>query len=268
MNFKPLIKKIANRAIDSHKYDFGKILLVGGNLTMPGAIILSALGALRSGAGVIHVATRKGHLPLLLANDPSFIIHEIETEEDLDDLYKKESFDAIGIGPGLGRDKWASLLYQKTISARVPLVIDADALFFMDQKIQSCVITPHWGEACRLTKVEKEAETTREEMVELLHHFSDVVLLKGHQTIISEKEKMQYVNQTGCSVLSCAGSGDVLTGVITSFLGQGLSLFEASSLASYLHGLAGDEIKSRDGVVGTSSKDIAFEIRRLINNIR
>ena len=79
---------------------------------------------------------------------------------------------------------------------------------------------------------------------------------------------MQYVNQTGCSVLSCAGSGDVLTGVITSFLGQGLSLFEASSLASYLHGLAGDEIKSRDGVVGTSSKDIALEIRHLINNIR
>ena len=149
---------------------------------------------------------------------------------------------------------------------KIKKVVDADALYFLDQKYDETIITPHWAEACQMTSTDKDSTISRQEMCLKLDSFSDFMVLKGPQSIVRGPQSEEYVNQTGNPVLACAGSGDVLTGVITSFLGQGLDIFQAASLAVYLHGKAADRINDKFGSVGATSLEITDEIRDLINS--
>ena len=238
------------RKADSHKGDYGKVLIIAGKKGMAGAACLCAKAALRAGSGLVQVAVTGDILDIVQIQVPE------ATCVDRENL--SLDYDAIAFGPGLG-------LGEKELLIRIlgeytgNLVIDADGLntiaeYGLYQEVKNSratvVITPHMGEARRLA-----AEGTREEMaLALREKLGAIVVLKGYETIVLDDE--MYVNHTGNPGMATAGSGDVLTGIITSFLGQGLSVKEAV----YIHGKAGDIMAKDIGEYGLISSDICMGV--------
>ena len=161
-----------------------------------------------------------------------------------------DQFEAIAIGPGIGRDLAAGqLARQVIIHCPKPLVIDADALFALARSTDilrkakaARILTPHWGEMSRLTNLpSKEIEGNRLKIArDFAKTYNCVLLLKGHRTIVASAQGKTYINHTGNVGMATAGSGDVLTGMITAFLGQGMGPFDAAKYGAYYHGKAGD----------------------------
>ncbi|MCQ2550819.1 MAG: NAD(P)H-hydrate dehydratase [Clostridia bacterium] len=238
------------RKLDSHKGDYGKVLIVAGQKGMAGAACLCAKTALRAGSGLVQVAVN---------DDILQIVQEVVPEATCVD--RKDislDYDAIAFGPGLGTDE-KDLLVRILDEYEGYLVIDADGLntiakFDLYSKVKNSkakvVITPHMGEAKRLVE-----EGPREEMAYALREkLGAVVVLKGHETIVLDDQL--WINDTGNPGMATAGSGDVLTGVITSFLGQGLTVREAV----HIHGKAGDMMAEVIGEYGLISSDICMAV--------
>jgi NAD(P)H-hydrate epimerase len=226
---------------------------------MLGAAALSSLAAMRSGAGLVTAAVPR-NLNLTLQKKISNIVMTMPLAQSRTgsfslkayDQIKKiwDRFDAIAIGPGLGRELSVQRLAREIIiHCPKPLVIDADALFALAGHVQilfkakaARVLTPHSGEMSRLVdRSVKAIETNRSKTSrDFAHRYNCVLLLKGHQTVVASPEGKTYVNRTGNAGMATAGSGDVLTGMIAAFLGQGLSPFDAAKYGAYYHGRAGD----------------------------
>jgi NAD(P)H-hydrate epimerase len=238
---KLIYKKIPKRENHSHKYDYGHILVVGGNEGMAGAARLCAEACLRSGAGLVSVATKDTNSEVILAGRYELMVHGVRKEQQLQELIDR--CNVIIIGPGLGRDDWAKTMLSTVLSSELPKVVDADALSLLREighKCKNSIITPHSGEAARLLQTESQkVEAHRVNAITSLRQISDVIVLKGSQTLISDDKEI-YVNKTGNPALATAGTGDVLAGVIGALLGQKLSLIEAARLGVWLHGLAAD----------------------------
>ena len=243
------------REPDSHKGTYGRILLVAGSPGMPGAAVLAARAALRSGSGLVTVAFAESLAPSFTAAlpeamqlplpEPGSPNHDEEVAERLgDDLAGR--FDAIGAGPGLGASA-ASRRVLEYVLARYsgPQVLDADALNLIADGLQlgDCeqrIWTPHPGEFERLTGSLPSGDQERLEATgRFVAERGGTVLLKGNRTVVHDGDRF-YVNLSGNPGMATAGSGDVLTGVITSLLGQGVGRFEAAQLGAWLHGFAGD----------------------------
>lgn len=251
------LPSIPPRDADAHKGTFGKVVLVGGSVGMSGAVCLSALAALRSGSGLVTAAVPRSIQALVAGYEPS--IMTIGLSDDMDSGLVRQSpeavlsvctgRDAIGLGPGLGRSAAASQLVRDLWdSTPCPLVIDADGLnaaaelkLFASRRDEPCIITPHPGEFSRLTgQPVNEIESHREEMArQFAEKCNVIVVLKGPGTIVTDGQRV-FRNTTGNSGMATAGSGDVLTGIVTSLVGQRFPLFEAAVLAVHAHGLAGD----------------------------
>lgn len=251
------------RPADGHKGTFGRVLLIGGSTGMSGAICLSGKAALRSGSGLVSVAVPCSIQSIVAGYEPSYMT--IGLSEDsvgqlllpTSDLLQRKlaGMDAVGIGPGLGQSQGACDLVRWIMQmVECPLVIDADALnvaaherLFSSGRpmsegiISRRVITPHPGEFSRLTglSVEEILGNRERVAVEFAQEYGLVVVLKGPQTIVTDGQLL-YRNQTGNSGMATGGTGDVLTGILTSLLGQRMAPFEAASLAVCVHGLAGD----------------------------
>ena len=243
------------REPDSHKGTYGRILLVAGSPGMPGAAVLAARAALRSGSGLVTVAFAESLAPSFTAAlpeamqlplpEPGSPNHDEEVAERFgDDLAGR--FDAIGAGPGLGASA-ASRRVLECVLARYsgPQVLDADALNLIADGLQlgDCeqrIWTPHPGEFERLTGSLPSGDQERLEATgRFVAERGGTVLLKGNRTVVHDGDRF-YVNLSGNPGMATAGSGDVLTGVITSLLGQGVGRFEAAQLGARLHGFAGD----------------------------
>ncbi|CAN5389256.1 NAD(P)H-hydrate dehydratase [soil metagenome] len=265
------------RAAESHKGDFGRVLIVAGSLGKTGAAYLAATGAQRSGAGLVTIATPRSCLPILAAMAPEYMTEPLdETASGTVDYAALERVlemkaDVIAVGPGLGQDPSTAAFVQGLVErAGVPLVLDADALnAFVEEPDRlmgrdgvDMIITPHPGEMARL------ANTTIEEVQQArLQHASDFaaahrvhVVLKGHRTIVAGPDNRTFINLTGNAGMATGGTGDLLTGMIAAWLAQLLDPEAACKLAVYLHGSAGDLAEADEGDASLIAGDIAGRI--------
>lgn len=258
---------LPKRLRSTHKGHYGHLLLIGGNLGFSGAIRLAAEAALRSGAGLVSVATRHEHAGLLNIGRPELMSHGIESPEQLQALLAKAN--ALVVGPGLGTDEWAQSLFELAMASDLPCVIDADALNLLANsptKHGNCLLTPHPGEAARLLDTSNQAICTDRYAAvrQLQQRFNAVSVLKGAGTLIADGETI-WVNTTGNPGMASGGMGDVLAGVCGALLAQGLPLGEAAKLAVHIHGKAADLAAAESGERGLLASDLFPFIRRLLN---
>ena len=234
---------IKPRQHNSHKGQYGHVLVVGGNHGMAGAVRLSAEAALRAGAGLVSVITRPQHITAILAGRPELMVHG--TDESIPH-YLLQQADVIIIGPGLGRDEWANRLLGQVLETVKPKVIDADALTLLAQveevKDHNWVLTPHPGEAARLlnevTDVIQKGRFTACEMIQ--QQYGGTVILKGSGSLVNSENTPVKVCAYGNPGMASAGMGDVLSGVTGALIAQGLDLPTAAELAVMVHARAGD----------------------------
>ncbi|MCP9768273.1 NAD(P)H-hydrate dehydratase [Lacihabitans sp. LS3-19] len=243
--------KPINREKNSHKGTFGHALLIAGSEGMMGAAVLSAKACLRSGVGKVTVHSPKPGLDILQISIPEAIVSLSQNENHFAKNWKKPflgTFDAIGIGPGIGTKNLEGFKNFLENIPQKPIVIDADAINMLGKNPdllklvpENSIFTPHPKEFRNLTgKVWRDdfekLEILREFAVK--NHF--IVCLKGHNTAIALPNGNIYFNTTGNTGMATAGSGDVLTGIILGFLAQGYSPKQAAIQGVFEHGLAGD----------------------------
>ena len=268
------IPRLKPRVVDAHKGDFGKVCIIAGSIGMSGAAALAGRSALRAGAGLVRVATPKSVLPIVATIEPSFTTIPLP-EDSLGRISAKAintileavgQNDAVAFGSGVGisgalRSVLDTLLEQEGLK----LVVDADGLNNLsgikdwpDKLKAKMILTPHPGEMKRLWSGLFRGtlpDQRQQQAVQLAQQTGTTVVLKGAGTVVIDDEKV-YINKTGNPGMATAGSGDVLTGVITALLGQGLSDFDAAVLGVYVHGLAGDIAAGKMGQVGMITTDI------------
>lgn len=261
---------LPRRSETADKRSAGAPLVVAGSHQFPGAAVLCARGAARSGAGYITVATTNDAADLLRAHlveqvvagfDESDVSGAIESLLDL-----TNHCGAVAIGPGLGlSDATGEIVRGFIEKLELPFVVDASGLFHLAKHLdilrgKPCVLTPHAGEFARLSG---EGTVQEGERVDRLRHFVErtgvTTLLKGRATLIDDGNTM-HVNPTGTSALATAGTGDVLTGMIATLLSQGLSPVDAARVAAYWHGLAAKFISA--GALGITAGDVIEALSR------
>ncbi len=260
------------RAPDSNKGDYGRALLIGGSQGMAGAVALAGMACLRSGAGLVTLATAAPAQATVASFEASAMT--LALPADAHGRITNNARDAIvsaangatvlAVGPGIGRSdeliELVSWLYQNISQ---PMVVDADALWALAQNAGALakppaqrVLTPHPGEFARLLGVEKIDAQKREPLARDFAQRTGVVLvLKGHRTVITDGTHV-YLNETGNAGMATGGTGDVLTGIITALLCQRLSTLDAARLGVYVHGLAGDLAAADLGQTAMISSDL------------
>jgi NAD(P)H-hydrate epimerase len=260
---------IPPRPREGHKGTFGRVLVVGGNDGMIGAPVLAGTAALRMGSGLVQIAVPRAILPYALSITPELIGVALGKAAGKDQLLDAaESADAVVIGPGLGQTPEALGRLTRLVRLAKPMVVDADGLNLLSQQKRwptffkaQAVLTPHPGEMTRLNKLLKRAKTPGDEAgridnaVAAAKSFGQVVVLKGDRTVVTDGKRV-YVNDTGDSSLSKAGSGDVLSGILGCLLGQKLDRFGAACIAVRLHGLAGEEAGKQVGMRSVLAREV------------
>lgn len=257
-----ILKLFGKRKPATHKGDYGRALIVGGSSGMTGAAVLTARGALRSGAGLTYLAVPKKLVNFVDSLTPEVITLPFEN-------IKKIKADSIAVGPGLGVTSLTRRLLSSLISRPTPLVIDADVLNVIAKDLgilkkarEKFIITPHPGEMSRLIK--KSIEYIQKNRIsvakEAARRFGCIVVLKGFKTVIAEPKGRTFVNPTGNPGMASGGVGDVLTGLIAGFIAQGLSNWDAALAGVYLHGLAGDLAAKEKGEYGMIASDLVEKI--------
>lgn len=250
----------------AHKGNFGHVLLIGGAPGYAGAIALATGAALRSGCGLVSVLTSSEVAPIVAGMVPEAMVHGVSNGEFMQKIASLPDFDAILAGPGLTTSYTTEKFISQLIAVEgVPLVLDADALNVfagngevLSKSKRPLVITPHPGEAARLlgcTIADIQSDRLRyvHELSELTH---SVTILKGAGTLIVDSNGEGSINLTGNPGMATGGSGDVLAGLLTGLVGQRINLFDASKLAVYLHGCAGDEAAWGSSQAGMKAGDI------------
>jgi ADP-dependent NAD(P)H-hydrate dehydratase len=261
------------REPDNHKGDFGRALLIGGSRGMSGAISLSGQATLRSGAGLVTLAVPDSVLNVVASIEPSYMTIALAEEEGQIARTATETITglaqnatAIALGPGIGRrPSLTDVVIDSYRRIDKPMVVDADALFALaEQKAALAspggprILTPHPGEFARLTGSMPEGAQRAPAAAELARRDTagrTVVVLKGHHTVVTDGARFS-INQTGNPGMATGGSGDVLTGIITALLCQGLAPYDAARLGVHVHGLAGDLAAEELGQVSMIASDL------------
>jgi NAD(P)H-hydrate epimerase len=273
------------RSRSAHKGDFGHLLLVAGGRGQAGAAILAARGALRSGIGLLTVASPAGIVPILQAAVPEAMCLPLPEGEDgrpslaaagtLREAFAGKS--ALAIGPGLGTGAGAAALVAEAHSFPRAMVVDADALNLLasgkggrwhrPRGAPLAVLTPHPGEAARLLGAGSSGSVQADRpaaALELARRWQTVAVLKGEGTLIATPDGALGWNPTGTPGLATGGSGDVLAGVTGAFLARGIEPFEAASAAAWLHGRAGEEETAVRGEEGLAAGDLPDRIAEIL----
>ncbi len=263
---------LPTRSSTAHKGHFGHVLVIGGNRGMGGAALLAAGAALRSGAGLVSLATHSDHVSAALTRHPDLMVTGFADPMMLPALCDGKS--VIVIGPGLGQDDWAQECLRHAVAARLPLVCDADALNVMAANKVTLpsdiplVVTPHPGEASRLAGVTTiEIESDRLRWAErLAERWAAVVVLKGAGTVVAPhvNDGSPFICAGGNPGMATGGMGDVLAGLIGALVAQGLSVTEASTLGVAVHARAGDLAWERYGI-GLTASDVADGLGGLLS---
>lgn len=275
MNHEAVMKLLPDRRKDAHKGDFGKILLLCGSRGYTGAAYLAAMGALRSGAGLVFLgvpesiyeieAVKLNEAIVFPLPDEGGKLSEAAIEEILERLPK---MDAVLIGPGLGQSDGVFQVVKTVLEkAECPVVLDADGINVMAAhkdilrgRTSPTILTPHAGEFARLGGGSGNRKAAAEEMA---LNLGCVVLLKGSGTVITDGWTT-YINPTGNPGMAVGGSGDVLSGIITALLGQKIKPLEAAACGAWLHGAAGDICAAEIGQYGMLPSDMVAVLPRLL----
>ncbi|MFA6350049.1 MAG: NAD(P)H-hydrate dehydratase [Candidatus Omnitrophota bacterium] len=278
--------RLLQRKVNSHKGDFGHVFIIAGSPSFSGAAILTAQAAMRSGSGLVTLGIPKGINSSLIKIKPIEAMTlpleqsrlgnlSLDSFKQINDFAK--NVDVIIVGPGLGKELTTQKLARKIIKTiRKPMVIDADGLNALvfglsvlrrtrDER-REMILTPHPAEMARLMgKSVKFVQNSRKEVAKkFAQDYNVTVVLKGHNTIVASGKGNIYINKTGNPGMATAGSGDVLSGIIASFMGQGLDAFSAAKYAVYIHGLAGDLAAKRKTQISMIASDIIDSIPEVV----
>lgn len=261
----------------SHKGIFGKALLVCGSEGMMGAAILSSKACLRSGVGLLTVKIPKSGNVIMQKSVPEAMTLPDNSEKYISEPIPTHEFTAIGVGPGLGTHEDTSITIESFLeNITIPIVMDADALNMMSNNIdwlsklpEHSILTPHVGEFRRLVGDWENDNDRLKKLIKLSTQYKVYTILKGAYSSIACPNGNVYFNSTGNSGMATAGSGDVLTGILTGLLAQGYSSEEVCILGTYLHGLAGDmamkEVGQTSLIAGDIIKNISSAFCKLQN---
>jgi len=259
---------LPRRARSSHKGDFGRVLIVGGGVGMPGAVRLAGEACMRVGAGLVTVAVAPQNVPAISAGRPELICLPLADAEALREPAEKA--DVIAIGPGLGRTPWARAALEVVLHSGKPLVVDADALNIIAESggpaREDWVLTPHPGEAGRLLGVDTgEIQHNRLAALErLVGRYRGTVVLKGAGTLVGAPGRTPALCERGNPGMATAGMGDVLTGTIAGVFAQCRDTWLAARVGVLVHAMAGDAA-ARTGERGLLAGDVARELRNCVN---
>ncbi|MDA9718444.1 NAD(P)H-hydrate dehydratase [Planctomycetaceae bacterium] len=284
------LPKLPVRVRESSKFDYGRVVLVAGSRGMAGAAALSSMAALRAGAGLVEAVVPESIQTTVAGFDPCVMTHALP--EDTAGRFSLSALsaiqarcqraDVVALGPGLGRsDDLVKIVHDLWQTLPMPVVFDADALWALSQDAEwreiqhlgARVLTPHAGELTRLLghipSRDKMQDRNKLEAaaIRLAEEAESVVVLKGPDSLITDGT-MSIHNETGNPGMATAGTGDVLTGVLAAMLAQQLSTFDATRLAVWIHGAAGDEAAVRKGESSLTSRDLLeclyIQIRRCV----
>jgi NAD(P)H-hydrate epimerase len=257
---------------------FGRVLIFGGSAQMIGAPVLAGTAALRMGSGLVQIAMPGSVLATAISAAPELIGLRVDQGGgELVDAAQKA--DVIVAGPGLGQSTAVAKNLDRLFRLDKYMVVDADALNYLASLKSwprtfkaNAVLTPHPGEMKRLAKLLKRDDVPTDEAgrirlaVAAARAFRQVMVLKGHRTVVTDGKRV-YVNKTGDSSLSKAGTGDVLSGMLASLLGQGMERFEAACAATFLHGRAGELAGKKLGRRSVLARDVIDAICASIESI-
>lgn len=277
-----LPKKIKRR-IDTHKGDYGHIFVLAGSVGLTGAAYLTSQAALVAGSGLVTLGLPRSLNPIMAKK-----LVEVMTKplpETRSQTLSKAAFshikkfieksDVVALGPGLSQNRETQFLIRKIVSStKSPMVIDADGLNALVGHLRrftrrTCVFTPHPGEMGRL--IGRQASYIQKNRKVVAKGFASkynvTLVLKGSRTIVADPEGNIYTNTTGNPGMASGGAGDVLTGIVASFLGQGLTGFEAARLAVYVHGLAGDLAAKEKGQLSLIATDLLKALPKVLKKL-
>lgn len=268
---------IPARAVDAHKGDFGRVVVVAGSMGKAGAAVLCAQGALRAGAGLVTVASPRSCQPTIAAHGVEYMTEGLDETPDGTVHFSATAAvlgidaDVIVAGPGLGRGEGVTTFIRELIDKYDgPLVLDADALnafadepsLLVGREGRDLIITPHPGEMARL--VGCTVEDLQADRIGIATDFAKrhrlYVVLKGYRTLVVTPDEKVFVNPTGCAGMATGGTGDVLAGMLAAWLGQLLDAEAACRLAVYLHGSAGELADADNGEVSMTATDLVDHI--------
>ena len=269
----PLLKR---RNKFDHKGTFGHGILFSGSFGKMGAAVLGSEAALRIGAGLITCHVPACGVSIVQSAFPEAMVEPDRNEKHLSEIGDTSTFSAVGIGPGIGTEPESQrALYKLLEVCKKPMVIDADALNILSLNKgwfslipESAILTPHPKEFERLAGKTDNSFHRLNRQIEFSKEHNCIVILKGANTSITTPEGNVYFNSTGNPGMATAGSGDVLTGIILSFLGQGYKPEDAAITGVYLHGLAGDIASEESCQESIIASDIIKSISKAFNKIR
>ncbi len=269
-------KLLPDRRPDSHKGDYGKLLLLCGSRGYTGAAALAAMGALRCGAGLVYLGVPESIYAIEAVKLTEPIVFPLPDEDGMLSAaalapisQRLTGMDAVLIGPGLGRADGCSKAVRLVLEQFPgPVILDADGINLLEPhkdilrgRTGPVILTPHMGEFSRLSGPVKGCRV--DAAVKLARELGVIVLLKGQETVITDGSTC-YLNPTGNPGMAVGGSGDVLAGMITALLGQGLPPLEAAACGAWLHGAAGDICAEEIGQYGMLPSDLLQVLPRLL----
>ena len=266
------------RKPDGHKGTFGKVLVIAGSKDIFGAAYLCAMSAYKAGCGMVHILTERHNAEGLKVLIPEALLHFYDEDNPDDAINQAKELsgicDVICAGPGLSVNACACAMIKYLVSIDKPLVLDADALNIISKEKLigrinkgNCILTPHIMEMSRLSDI--SCNDIKKDCVGVALNFAReynlVLVLKDAVTLVSAPEYNTYINQSGNAAMAKAGSGDVLSGIISGLLAQKCSLYDAACLGVYIHGLIGDKKLYETGAYSLMARNLIDGIEELFN---
>ena len=276
LNHEKVLAILPDRDDFAHKGDFGKILLLCGSRGYTGAAALAAMGALRSGAGLVFLGVPESIYAIEAVKLTESIVFPLPDENGMlsgaavpQILERLPRMDAVLIGPGLGQSAGTLAAVKAVLEGfDGPVVVDADGINILAAhkdilrgRAVSTILTPHDGEFARLGGVVGNDRAAAAE--NMARQLGCIMLLKGHETVITDGVET-YINPTGNPGMAVGGSDDVLAGILVSLLGQGIAPLDAAACGAWLHGAAGDLCAARMGQYGMLPGDMVSALPRLL----
>ena len=279
------LKKLKPRFKDTHKGDYGHVFVIAGSVGLTGAAYLTSMGALLSGSGLVTLGLPKSVNPIMEEKLTEVMTKPLpETARQtlsikaLPEIIKfAKKIDAIAIGPGLSREKSTQQLIRKVVTSLYKtFVLDADGLNAFEgragllKKVKGeLVITPHPGEMSRL--IGMAVPSIQKERIKIARKasrlYNCITVLKGARTVVCNQRGDLYINQTGNPGMATGGVGDILTGMIASFIGQGIEPYGAAKVAVYLHGRAGDLAMRKKGEISLIATDLLDKLPEVFKKL-
>ena len=270
-NFESLGIRLPQRNKNAHKGSHGKVLVIAGSEGMGGAGILASEASLYCGSGLVTLFTHKSNVEASLVRNPEIMALGIQ-----DRIESPDNIDVFLLGPGFTNDKWSEIAYKclSTNTKNAYLILDAGALYFLSEpkKIsvsKGAILTPHPGEAARLLNTTIEnIQANRESSAQkiAIKYDAEAVILKGHNTVVYMKNTDKtFLCKDGGPELASAGTGDVLAGILSALLAQGLSIMDACLLAVAVHSKAGINFKEEVGEIGLNASALIMLSRKILN---